>query len=38
MIEDLKNLSIEDLLPLLPSRMRRSLKRGLTTEQNKLIK
>ena len=36
-IEELQNLSIEELLPLLPSRMRRTLKRGLTKEQNKLL-
>ncbi len=36
-IEDLKNLSIEELLPLLPSRTRRTLKRGLTQRQNKLV-
>jgi len=36
-VEDLQNLSIEELLPLLPSRMRRTLKRGLTSEQNKLL-
>jgi small subunit ribosomal protein S19 len=36
-IEEMKKLSIEDLLPLIPSRMRRTLKRGLTKEQNKLL-
>lgn len=36
-IEDLKKLSIEELLPLLPSRTRRTLNRGLTQRQNKLI-
>ena len=30
-------LSIDELLPLLPSRMRRTLKRGLTPAQNKLL-
>ena len=37
-LDELKNLSIEELLPLLPSRVRRTLKRGLTVTQNKLIK
>lgn len=36
-VEELKNLSMEELLPLLPSRMRRSLTRGLTVRQNKLL-
>jgi small subunit ribosomal protein S19 len=36
-IEELQKLSIEELLPLLPSRMRRTLKRGLTVKQNKLL-
>jgi small subunit ribosomal protein S19 len=36
-IEDLQQLSIEELLPLLPSRMRRTLNRGLTPQQNKLL-
>jgi len=35
-IEELQKLSIEELLPLLPSRMRRTLKRGLTKKQDKL--
>lgn len=36
-IEELQKLSIEELLPLFPSRIRRTLKRGLTSEQNKLL-
>jgi small subunit ribosomal protein S19 len=36
-IEDLQKLSIEEVLPLLPSRTRRTLKRGLTQRQNKLL-
>jgi len=36
-IEELKKLSIDELLPLLPSRIRRTLKRGLTPSQNKLL-
>jgi len=36
-IEEVKKLSIEEILPLLPSRMRRTLKRGLTVRQNKLL-
>jgi len=36
-IEELQKLSIEELLPLLPSRIRRSLKRGLTKRQDKLL-
>ena len=35
-LEDLQKLSLEELLPLLTSRVRRSLKRGLTKDQNKL--
>ncbi len=35
-VEELKQLSFEEVLPLLPSRSRRSLKRGLTREQHKL--
>jgi len=34
---ELQKLSIEELLPLLPSRVRRTLKRGLTAKQNKLL-
>ena len=37
-IEELQKLSIEELLPMLPSRMRRTLKRGLTVKQDKLLK
>ena len=37
-LEDLQKLSIEELIPLLPSRMRRSLKRGLTEKQDKLLR
>ena len=37
LIEELQKLSIEELLPLLPSRMRRTLKRGLTAKQDKLL-
>jgi small subunit ribosomal protein S19 len=36
-LEETQALSIEELLPLLPSRMRRTLKRGLTKDQNKLL-
>ncbi len=36
-LEELKQLSLEEVLPLLPSRMRRTLNRGLTKRQNKLI-
>ena len=36
-LEEVKKLSVEELLPLLPSRQRRSLKRGLTVRQNKLV-
>jgi small subunit ribosomal protein S19 len=35
-IDEVKELSMNDLLPLLPSRMRRSLKRGFSPRQNKL--
>ena len=37
-IEEVKKLSLNELLPLLPSRMRRSLKRGFTPRQHKLYK
>lgn len=37
-LEELQKLSIEELLPLLTSRMRRTLKRGLTVKQEKLLK
>ena len=36
-IEELQKLSMDELLPLLPSRMRRTLKRGLTEKQDKLL-
>jgi len=36
-VEELQNISMDELLPLIPSRMRRTLKRGLTKEQNKLL-
>ncbi len=36
-LEELKKLSLDELLPLLPSRIRRTLKRGLTERQNKLL-
>jgi len=36
-IDEVKKLTIDELLPLIPSRMRRSLKRGLTKNQNKLV-
>jgi small subunit ribosomal protein S19 len=35
-LEEVKKLSLSELLPLLPSRMRRSLKRGFTPRQQKL--
>jgi len=37
-LEKLQKLTIEELLPLLPSRVRRTLKRGLTSKQEKLIR
>jgi small subunit ribosomal protein S19 len=37
-LEELQKLSIEELIPLLPSRMRRTIKRGLTVKQDKLLK
>jgi small subunit ribosomal protein S19 len=37
-IEEVKKLSIDEILPMLPSRMRRSLKRGFTKGQQKLYK
>ena len=37
LLEELLQLSMEELLPLLPSRVRRSLQRGLTPDQNKLL-
>jgi small subunit ribosomal protein S19 len=36
-LEDLQKLTLEELMPLLPSRTRRTLKRGLTVKQNKLL-
>lgn len=36
-LEELQKLSLEELMPLLPSRIRRTLKRGLTYDQNKLL-
>jgi small subunit ribosomal protein S19 len=36
-LEELQRLSIDDLIPILPSRARRTLKRGLTREQYKLV-
>jgi len=36
-LEELQKLSIEEFMPLLPSRMRRTLKRGLTKTQDKLL-
>lgn len=37
-LDDVKKISINELLPYLPSRMRRSLKRGFTPRQQKLYK
>lgn len=37
-LEELKKLTIEELMPFLPSRMRRTIKRGLTVKQDKLLK
>jgi small subunit ribosomal protein S19 len=37
-IEELKKLSLNEFIELVPSRQRRSLKRGLTEEQKKLMK
>jgi len=36
-LEDLKKMSIDEIARLLPSRNRRSLKRGLTEQQKKLL-
>ncbi len=36
-LEELKNMSMEEFMKLLPSRQRRSLLRGLTPEQQKLL-
>ncbi len=37
-LEELQKLSIEELMPLLPSRIRRTLKRGFTEKQDKLLR
>ncbi|HEC86581.1 MAG: 30S ribosomal protein S19 [Thermoplasmata archaeon] len=37
-LEELQSLPLEEFLELLPSRMRRTLKRGLTREQDKLLR
>jgi len=37
-LEELQKLTFVELMPLLPSRVRRILKRGLTAKQEKLIK
>jgi small subunit ribosomal protein S19 len=36
-LEEMQKLSLEELMPLLPSWIRRTFKRGLTYEQNKLL-
>jgi len=36
-LEEVQKLPIEELIPLLPSRMRRTLNRGLTKKQDKLL-
>jgi small subunit ribosomal protein S19 len=36
-LEEIKKLSIDELIPILPSRARRTLKRGLTKTQDKLL-
>ena len=36
-LEELQKLTIDELMPLLPSRIRRTLKRGLTVKQDKLM-
>jgi len=36
-LEEMQNLTIEELMPMLPSRPRRTLKRGLTPRQYKLM-
>ena len=36
-LEELQKLTLEEFMQLLPSRMRRTLKRGLTVKQNKLL-
>lgn len=37
-LEELQKMSIDEILPLLNSRMRRTLKRGLTVKQEKLLR
>ncbi len=37
-LEELQSLSLEEFLELLPARMRRTLKRGVTREQDKLLR
>jgi len=37
-IEELKKMSIEEFMEIVPSRIRRSLKRGLTNQQKKVLK
>ena len=37
-LEETQKLSLEELMPFLPSRTRRTLKRGLTVKQDKLMK
>jgi small subunit ribosomal protein S19 len=36
-LEEIQKLSLDEVLPLIPSRARRTLKRGLTPRQNKLL-
>ncbi|HDQ16164.1 MAG TPA: 30S ribosomal protein S19 [Bacteroidetes bacterium] len=36
-LEELQKLTIEEFMPLLPSRVRRTLRRGLTVRQEKLL-
>jgi len=36
-LEELKSMSMDEFIQLLPSRMRRSLRRGLSNEQRKLL-
>lgn len=37
-LEELQKLTIDELIPYLPSRTRRTIKRGLTVKQEKLLK
>ena len=37
-LEELQKLTIDELTPYLPSRVRRTIKRGLTVKQDKLLK